>query len=109
MLFFLVQAPLTKYRRDALQKEFLALADGKCGVECVANRCCPFRHVRFESDAGTRLVAPSEELPRDIVSQLLTNVGMDDRLATFVPRAFEGIPRTRLKRYALCRFLLLTT
>jgi hypothetical protein len=82
-------------------KEFLPFADGKCGMECAVNSCCPFRNVRFESGvAEARLVVPDEELPRDIVSQLSTNFGMEDCLATFVPRAFEGIPRTSLRRYA---------
>lgn len=99
MLFFGCKLPYAKCH--ALQKEFLAFraADSKCGVERVVDRCCPFRNVRFGSDAETRLAAPGEGLSRDIVSQLLTNFGMDD-LVTFVPRAFEGIPSTRLKRYA---------
>ncbi|KAF8559686.1 hypothetical protein OG21DRAFT_1492981 [Imleria badia] len=73
---------------------FLAFADGKCGTECVANQQCPFGSVRFESVAEARLDIPDEELPRDIVSQLLTKVGMDSCLATVVARAFQGIPRT---------------
>ena len=89
---------LAEYR--APYKEFLPSADGKCGMECVVNPYCPFRNVRFESVAEARLVVPDEELPRDMVSQLSTNVGVEDRLATFVPRAFEGVPRTSLRRYA---------
>ena len=77
----------------------MAFADsGKCpGMACAVNRYCPFRNVRFESAAETRLVA-SDEIPPHVVSQLLSYAGTDDCLATFVPRAFEGIPRTRLRR-----------
>jgi len=69
-------------------------------MECVVNRCCPFRNVRFESVAEPGLAVPDEEL----VSQLLTSFRTHDCLATFVPRAFEGIPRTGLRRYAHLRF-----
>lgn len=91
---------LAKYR--AHYKEFIpSFADGKCGMGCVVNIYCPFHNVRFESGvAEARLVVPDEELPRDIISQLSTNLGMEDCLATFVPRAFKGIPRTSLRRYA---------
>lgn len=77
-------------------KDFLPIADDKCGMERVVDRCCPFRNVRFESVAEARLAVPDEEL----VSQLLTSFRMHDCLATIVPRAFEGIPRTSLRRYA---------
>ncbi|KAG9318594.1 hypothetical protein JVU11DRAFT_687 [Chiua virens] len=79
---------------------FLALADSESGVKCAVDRCCPFRGVRFENVAETcRAVSDDElELPRDVVSHVLTNGGRDDDcLSTSVFRAFEGIPRTRLQ------------
>ncbi|KIL00952.1 hypothetical protein PAXRUDRAFT_821162 [Paxillus rubicundulus Ve08.2h10] len=81
--------------------ELLTFKDGEHGPrsECTGNRPCPFRQVRF-GGVGEASTGVCDEVSQDIVSQLLTDSGIESSSTSSISCAFRGISGCMIRRDA---------
>ncbi|KAF9227796.1 hypothetical protein BS17DRAFT_405819 [Gyrodon lividus] len=82
--------------------ELLTFKDRGCErrTKCTGDRPCPFRQVRFGGAPETGTVACDKDLSRAIVSQLLTDSGIEGSSPSPISRVFGRISGCMLRRDA---------